>query len=487
MKKGIFKIITMIFAGLIFTSALSSCGNKEKYLDGGICGKATAEGTNAFSEIRRYYVEQFVYEANAGYVAEGGEYAEYKELYDSKFALNESSELNVVEYSAETATEYLQAHHLFYYYDLDNETLLNSVKSYLAANAADSTKAEAMVKKVAYGTEANSMNSYFIKRNNTSLDANTATVGSATIQAVSTRMTSHSKACIVFDNSINDPNTGVTLPVTTWKYAWDNAGFFFCIFVYPIAWVCNVFVKLFNGANSGWGQIAAIFVVTILLKLLVLAITFKSQASTQKMQDAQPEIAAIQAKYGGQPQTAQDKQRMSQEMMAVYQKYNIKPLAPFLSLLITFPLFIAMYRAISFLAVLRTGSIGGVILGNNINTYIIGNFHVVALLIFLLMAATQIVSMKLPQIMNRKRLTEEARKSQGQANMMSNVMMIMILVMGFFMPVLMDIYWIASAIVSTVQALIMHKLNNKSGKKGQFKLKKAERERATIPQGYRTN
>ena len=203
------------------------------------------------------------------------------------------------------------------------------------------------------------------------------------------------------------------------------------------------------------------------------------------MQDIQPEILKIQSKYGPAP-SPEDKQRMSMELMGVYQKYGVKPFAPFVSLLITFPVFIAMYRAVMYLGVLRTGNIGGVVLGDILSTYIIGEnaFNFVAFIIFIIMAASQIVSMKLPQIMNRSRMSREARQQQKQTNMMSNIMMIMILVMGFMMPVTMSIYWIASALVGVIQSVVMHHINN-GNKNGKYKVKKVERETAKIPQGYK--
>ena len=63
-------------------------------------------------------------------------------------------------------------------------------------------------------------------------------------------------------------------------------------------------------------------------------------------------------------------------------------------------------------------------------------------------------------------------------------MMIMILVMGFMMPVTMSIYWVASAVVGMIQSVIMHRINN-GNKKGKFKVKTADREVAKIPQGYK--
>ena len=92
--------------------------------------------------------------------------------------------------------------------------------------------------------------------------------------------------------------------------------------------------------------------------------------------------------------------------------------------------------------------------------------------------------MKLPQLMNKKRMTEAAKQAQKQTSMMTNIMMIMILVMGFMMPVTMSIYWIASALVGVIQSVVMHHITN-GNKNGKYKVKKVERETAKIPQGYK--
>ena len=96
--------------------------------------------------------------------------------------------------------------------------------------------------------------------------------------------------------------------------------------------------------------------------------------------------------------------------------------------------------------------------------------------------------MKLPQIISRRRMSKEQRDQQKQAGkqmgMVSNIMMIMILVMGFTMPVMMSIYWIASALVGLFQSLIMHYFNNANrGKSGRYKVKTVKEEHAQIPKG----
>ena len=481
MKLGSIKKIIFALFAFILLFGVSSCSCRRKYYDGQICGKAEVGGDNMFSKAREFYCEQWVYEYNLPLVkTEGQEYVDFVDVYENKkYVVNEANtSLDVIELGSD---DYNKAHYLFYYYSNDYKTQSLAYINSVYADATKASKCEELMKICYFGVKDGTTNDhgYVSKISNMDLDGDDA---GKTVTSVENRLTAHSKACLVFTEGFSDPATGIDVPITKWSQAWD-VGLLYGLFVFPMGWLINVFVNLFGG--SGWGQVAAIFVVTFILKVAIFLLTFKSQNSTQKMQDIQPEIAAIQAKYGPKP-TAEEKQRMSMELMGVYQKYGVKPLAPFASLLITFPIFIAMYRAVIFLGVLRTGSIGGVILGNNLNSYIIGEnrFSFVALIIFIIMAGSQILSMKLPQILNRKRMTREAKQQQKQANTMTNVMMIMILVMGFMMQVVMSIYWIASAMVAVIQSLIMHNINNANKGGGRYKVKKEET-KATIPQGYK--
>ena len=479
MNSKLKKIIKTTVFALLILFGITSCNSETKYLDGEICGEATAEGTNAFSEIRRYYCEEFVYDYQKANV--DSKYPEFKEDYNKKFIVSE--ELKMVEVQPE---QYSQGHYMFYYCEENSDTLTYVQAYAVATYGENSNKYLELMNQCAYGATGEEDYGYFKKVNNLGLDKTTGIAGNE-VASVQSRMQSHSKACLVFnDGGMLDPDTkSIIIPKTRWKDAWDQ-GFLYGLFVYPMAALINLFVQWFGA--SGWAQVGAIIIVTIILKLAILGLTFKSQRSTQKMQDVQPEILKIQAKYGPNP-SPNDKQRMSMELMNVYKKYGVKPLAPFASMLITFPVFIAMYRAVMYLGVLRTGNIGGVTLGDNLSSYFLEKANIafpatlVAAIVFLLMAASQIASMKLPQLLNRQRMTPEAKKQQKQMGTMTNVMMIMILVMGFMMPVTMSIYWVASALVSMIQSIIMHKLNN-GNKKGKYKVKKEEKP-ITIPQGYK--
>ncbi|MCA1723362.1 MAG: YidC/Oxa1 family membrane protein insertase [Thermomicrobia bacterium] len=90
-----------------------------------------------------------------------------------------------------------------------------------------------------------------------------------------------------------------------------------------------------TGGNLG----ITIILFTILIKLLLAPLTFKSIKSSKAMQDVAPIIKDLQKKY------KDDKQAFAQEQMRVYQEYGINPLAGCLPVLIQLPVFLVVYQA----------------------------------------------------------------------------------------------------------------------------------------------
>ena len=98
------------------------------------------------------------------------------------------------------------------------------------------------------------------------------------------------------------------------------------------------FLKLFHGVIPHWG--VAIILLTILVKLLLLPLTHKSFQSMQAMQKLKPDMEELKKKYGT------DKQKLNQEMMALYKRHKVNPLGGCLPLLLQMPIYIALYRSI---------------------------------------------------------------------------------------------------------------------------------------------
>lgn len=78
--------------------------------------------------------------------------------------------------------------------------------------------------------------------------------------------------------------------------------------------------------TSGWGQVAAILLVTIIIRSVVLLITFPITLSQTRMSELQPKIAALQQKYPNIDTNVEDKQRFAQEQMKLYKENKVTPI-----------------------------------------------------------------------------------------------------------------------------------------------------------------
>lgn len=84
----------------------------------------------------------------------------------------------------------------------------------------------------------------------------------------------------------------------------------------------------------------AIVALTVTVLLVFAPLTFKSTKSTLEMRRVQPQVKHIQKKY------KDDRQRMNQEVMKLYQEHGVSPLSGCLPILVQSPVFLIMYRVI---------------------------------------------------------------------------------------------------------------------------------------------
>ncbi len=81
----------------------------------------------------------------------------------------------------------------------------------------------------------------------------------------------------------------------------------------------------------------AIILFTILIKAILLPLTVKQQKSMLKTQKLQPLLMELQQKYGN------DKEKLNQETMKLYQKYQVNPMSGCLPMLIQLPILMMLY------------------------------------------------------------------------------------------------------------------------------------------------
>ncbi len=94
-------------------------------------------------------------------------------------------------------------------------------------------------------------------------------------------------------------------------------------------------LTMFHGLVGNWGW--SIIFLTFVVKLLFFPLSAASYKSMARMRKLQPEMARLKELYGD------DRQKMSQEMMAFYKKEKVNPMGGCLPMLIQMPVFIALY------------------------------------------------------------------------------------------------------------------------------------------------
>jgi len=91
----------------------------------------------------------------------------------------------------------------------------------------------------------------------------------------------------------------------------------------------------------------AIIVLTILIKVVLYPLQHKSIVSMKKMQKVQPKMEALKAKYKKSKTDAEQRQKMNAEMMQLYQKEGINPMAGCLPMVIQLPILWGFYNLLS--------------------------------------------------------------------------------------------------------------------------------------------
>lgn len=205
-------------------------------------------------------------------------------------------------------------------------------------------------------------------------------------------------------------------------------GLWMSIFIKPLTWFLIKLGELLH--NYG----LAIIFATLLIRLLLCPLTNKTMKQSEMMKKVQPEIQKIEKKY----KDKNDQQSMtmkSQELMAVYKKYNINPMSGCLFSFLQIPLFFAFYEALYRLPVLFEDKF---IVFNMATTPMAaitkGNY-----LYLILPAIVALVTY----------FSFKANKTSGgqekQMKTMMNVMLVIIVFTSFQMSTAIILYWIANS------------------------------------------
>ena len=214
------------------------------------------------------------------------------------------------------------------------------------------------------------------------------------------------------------------------------------IFVKPLAWIIVQLGKLVK--NYG----LAIVLITILIKLVLFPLTYKSLKQSEAIKKAQPKLNKIEKKYAGK--TDQESMMMkSNEMMAVYKEHKINPMSGCLTSFLQIPIFFAFYEALYRLPLLFEGKFLGLHMGMT-PLAAAGQGDWYYLILPVIVGLVTYFSFK----MNK---TAQPNDQMKQMNMMFNIMVVMIFVTSFSMSVAIIIYWVVNSLLGIGQNLLVKK------------------------------
>lgn len=201
--------------------------------------------------------------------------------------------------------------------------------------------------------------------------------------------------------------------------------------VWPTVSIIQI-VAEFTGSYAG-----GIILVTVLVRICILPLSFKHMKSSRAIQALQPQFRELQNSYS--PKNVETQRQYQQEMMKLMQSAGANPLAGCLPVIIQMPVLLGLYHAISRMNVTPLYDLGSI-------------FNVplaTSSIIFAILAGfMQYIVVK----------TGPTIKTNSQMSIMQYLLPIMIMIFGFIAPVAITLYWIISSFISILQNLYLYKI-----------------------------
>jgi YidC/Oxa1 family membrane protein insertase len=207
----------------------------------------------------------------------------------------------------------------------------------------------------------------------------------------------------------------------------------FDIVARPLVWLLK---KTYASVgNYGW----AILIVTLFIRILIFPLVHKSYASMKKMQKLAPKMNAIRDKYKGK---TEQKSKMNQELMALYQAEGYNPMSGCFPILLQMPVFIGFYNVLRSAIELRQAP--WVLWVHDLSA--VDSTYVLVILMVVTMFIQQALTPTTGDPVQKK------------------VFMALPFIWGFFlkeMPSGLVLYWLFSNVLTILQQLLINKMGAK--------------------------
>lgn len=194
-----------------------------------------------------------------------------------------------------------------------------------------------------------------------------------------------------------------------------------------ILWLSNIF-----GGSYAMG----IIVFTVILRLLLTPAIKMQYDSQRQLQEIQPELDKLKAKYPSRDRESMA--RLQQEQQALMAERGVSQYAGCLPLAIQLPVMMALYQAILRTEVLKSGHFLWTNLGQ------MDPFFVLPIIAAILTYA------------NSYLMTKASPSQNGALKAMNYIMPAMILLISVGMPTAITLYWVVTNALTVVQTFIMN-------------------------------
>ncbi|HBW12382.1 MAG TPA: membrane protein insertase YidC [Proteiniclasticum sp.] len=195
--------------------------------------------------------------------------------------------------------------------------------------------------------------------------------------------------------------------------------------------------------GNQWGITIVFF--TILFNILMLPVNLSQMKTMRKQQALQPEVAKLQAKYKNDPQKMQEMQ------MKLYKENNVSMFGGCLPLLITYPIFIAMFSVFRQLA--ADGKLTGMRFTPLIPDLSANNN--------IILAALSVGTMLLSTYITTMRTKTADNPAAASANKMQYMMAVLFGWITYTSNSALGLYWITGNLFRMIQGLILNAVEKK--------------------------
>ena len=225
-----------------------------------------------------------------------------------------------------------------------------------------------------------------------------------------------------------------------------------------IGWVEQL-LSILYGVTHNYGL--AIIILTLIIRAILYPLMQKQMVAMRDTQKIQPLMQEIQKKY------SHDKERMNQEVMALYKQHKVNPMGGCLPLLIQMPILLLFFRVLrEFKYFIPNTEIidSGFLWIKNLAAPdelfgVIGNYSIgiLPILVGASMYFQQKLTMPSMPAASPSKGSSSSNPAADTQKIMGAVMPLMIGFISFSLPSGLSLYWLTSTLFDITQRLVINK------------------------------